>query len=69
MITATGWSVAQVSATPWPDVLDLLAYWKKQPPVHVLLKAFMGGESSSGDGQVFDAPTEDQLRAGIADFV
>jgi hypothetical protein len=33
---------AQVDATPWPDVLDLLDYWADNPPVHQLLKGFMG---------------------------
>ena len=28
----------QLNATPWPDILDLLEYWSRNPPLNVLAK-------------------------------
>ena len=42
LITGTGWTVPELDATPWPDVMDLIDYWADHPPVHQLLAGFMG---------------------------
>jgi hypothetical protein len=42
IVTATGWTIRELDATPWPDVLDLLDYWTASPPVHVMVRAYMG---------------------------
>lgn len=54
MITATGWTWDQVDSLTWPQVLELLTYWKQQPPTHVLVKAFFMGdkeESRPSEGE------------------
>jgi hypothetical protein len=54
--------------------LDLLAYWAISPPVHVLVRAYMGGGGNgSGGGKAeTDTMTEDDalaiLEAGIVRF-
>jgi hypothetical protein len=65
LITATGWTARTVDATPWPDVLDLLDYWKVSPPVHVLVRAYMGGGSEE---KAVTPMTEAELAAGIVGF-
>lgn len=37
-MTACGYTSAQIDAMPFPAYLDLVAYWHKNPPVHLLLK-------------------------------
>ena len=58
-----------MSATPWPDVLDLLDYWKVCPPVHIMVKAYLGGGK---DEKATSTMTEDDalatLEAGIVGF-
>jgi len=39
IVTATGWRPAEIDAMSLCDVLDLLAYWSDNPPVHVILAA------------------------------
>ena len=48
----------QVRSLLWPDVLNQLDYWAENPPLHLLVKAFMG---------IKDAPEEKPLSA--ADFI
>lgn len=71
IITGAGWTAAEVDATPWPDVLDLLGYWKHHPPVHVLARSFFAGGSGKGSArgslsQGIDNATPEQLAAAIA---
>lgn len=63
-MTGTGWTSRQVDETPWPDVKDLLNYWKEYPPVHILVRPFFAGGGSS-DGKVYEEPDEEQLAQGI----
>ncbi len=44
LISGTGWTFQELDASPWPDVLDLLEYWRTSPPVHVLVRAYLGYE-------------------------
>lgn len=46
-----------LNGTPWPDVLELLAYWKENPPLHLLLKGFMGIETKK-EGKAEELPTQ-----------
>lgn len=39
IITATGWSRAEVEALTLHEVNELLAYWNEHPPAHLLLAA------------------------------
>ena len=45
LVTATGWTVAELDRTPWPDVMDLLDYWAECPPLHLMVRAYMGYKS------------------------
>ena len=42
LVTATGWTIRELDETPWPVVLDLLEYWADSPPLHLMVKAYMG---------------------------
>lgn len=42
MVTALGWTFDQVGRCSFRDALDLIDYWEKCPPVHLLLKGFTG---------------------------
>ncbi len=50
-----------------PQVDELTAYWAENPPVHILVKAYMGVDTKgrSGGGH---KPDEDELRALAASF-
>ena len=61
-MTATGWTVQQLEATPWPDISDLRKYWQNHPPVHVLVAAFFEKKDTAR------TPTEDELEQGIQGF-
>ena len=52
IVTVTGWTLPQLGATPWPDVLDLLDYWAENPPVHLMVKAYLGIESKDSEDYV-----------------
>ena len=43
-VTVTGWTIPQLNATPWPDTQDLLDYWFDNPPLHLMVKAYLGIE-------------------------
>ena len=42
LMTACGYTPAEIDALPFPAYLDLLAYWRRNPPAHMLLKWFVG---------------------------
>ena len=44
ILTVQGWLPHELDTCPWPTVLDLLDYWYDNPPVHLLVKAYMGIE-------------------------
>jgi hypothetical protein len=70
IITATGWTPREVDVTPWPDVMDLLHYWRHHPPIHILTHGFFGGNGAGkgSAGKVIENTTENQLRSAIASF-
>ena len=41
-MTACGYTPAEIDATPFPAYLDLLKYWQKNPPTHLLMKWHVG---------------------------
>lgn len=54
----------ELEATPWPDVLELMAYWTTFPPVHVLVKNGFFKEAERPK----TLRTEEELQAAIKDF-
>jgi hypothetical protein len=46
-------------------VLDLLSYWGKHPPVHVMVKAYLYGDK---DDRAVTPMSEAELAAGIVGF-
>jgi hypothetical protein len=40
--TACGYRRAEIDDMTLPDYLELAAYWKKNPPLHLLIKAALG---------------------------
>ena len=42
IVTTTGWTLPELNATPWPDVMDLLEYWASNPPLHRLVAIYLG---------------------------
>lgn len=41
-MTAAGWTSEEFDATPLPVVFELLEYWSKNPPTHVIQAAKAG---------------------------
>jgi len=37
-MTACGYTPLEIDALPFPAYLDLLKYWSRNPPAHLLLK-------------------------------
>ena len=33
-----------MDATPWSEVADLLDYWEECPPLHLMVKSYLGIE-------------------------
>jgi hypothetical protein len=48
IITATGWTFAQLNESSFCDVAELLRYWQEEPPAHVLLALRYLGASKRG---------------------
>jgi hypothetical protein len=48
--TGTGWRWPDLDALTLPQVDELMLYWKKQPPTHLLVATYMGykGEAERG---------------------
>lgn len=63
ILTGTGWTVRELEETPWPQVTELLAYWKTFPPVHILVGNFF--EKKEG---AWKKPTEDDLDQVVQEF-
>ncbi len=41
-MTGCGFTPAEIDALPFPAYLDLLAYWRRNPPTHLLMKWYVG---------------------------
>ena len=41
-MTECGYRVDEIDAMPFPAYLDLITYWTKNPPSHLLLKWHVG---------------------------
>lgn len=65
MISATGWTVQEVDATPWPDLLDLLDYLDNNPPLHVMIRGFLGIKGRTKAPTEPQSVTMDQVLAAI----
>lgn len=49
IVTVTGWTIPALDATPWPDVADLLDYWAVNPPLHLMVKTYLGIQDPHDD--------------------
>lgn len=50
VITATGWTLPVVDALTMDEANDLLGYWRSYPPVHLLVRGFVGMEDPPATG-------------------
>ena len=64
LVTATGWTIRELDATPWPDVLDLLDYWSECPPLHLMVKAYLGIKAPKEEKTM----TTDEFMQGLKGF-
>jgi len=48
-----------------PQVDELAAYWNQNPPLHLMVKAYMGIKSKSGPEGL---ATEDEIRDLVSQF-
>lgn len=69
MITTTGWTVRQVDETPWPDIQDLINYWMSNPPLHLMLKGFMGIDGKDTKNTKEFAPSSQEEIAAMAAMI
>lgn len=60
VILATGWTVPEIEACPWPDFAILLKYMKKNPPLYKMFRWANFEEEEKGH-----RPTEDELAQAI----
>ena len=66
IVTVTGWTIRELDATPWPDVMDLLDYWTANPPLHLMVKGYLGiKEPEDDEHKVMDA---DELNGWLRSF-
>lgn len=52
----------------WPQLHDLMDYWKAHPPLHLLVQAFMGHEGAGAAVEEASVPTEQDLQALVGMF-
>lgn len=43
-ITVTGWTVREVDEMGFPEFTGLATYWAENPPLHLMVKAYLGIE-------------------------
>lgn len=60
VVASTGWSIESVEAKTLPELKPLLEYWNENPPLHLLIKAFMGFEGKGERLDDGDSPEADQ---------
>jgi len=58
IVSATGWTIRELDETPWPDALDLLDYWLDCPPVHLMVKDYMGIKDHKDEAPVSVTPEQ-----------
>jgi len=52
----------ELDATPWPEVADLLAYWSQNPPLHLMVKAYLGFKPKRDDEMITPTQMMQQLQ-------
>lgn len=65
VVTATGWTIQQLDATPWPAVMDLIDYWADNPPVHRLVAAYLGVKPKRKRKKPQEQPTDLQALVNL----
>jgi hypothetical protein len=65
VVTATGWTYAELYETSICDVLELLQAWRVEPPVHIILGARYLGLGRNGPSAVTRAATPVDAEAQI----
>jgi len=51
-----------LDATPWPEVQDLLDYWVDYPPLHLMVRAYLGIGQEDEDHEEM---TPEQMQAWV----
>ena len=64
-VTATGWTLPQLEAIPWPEALDLLDYWSRNPPIHMAVQGMLGIEHEDPEQEVIRPYSEADIDALI----
>ncbi len=67
-VTATGWTLPELEAIPWPEALDLLDYWAHNPPIHMAVQGMLGIEHEEPGQEAHQVMSEAELDAWIRGF-
>ncbi len=46
LITGTGWTFEELDAQPFSRCTELFEYWEADPQLHLMVKAYLGYETS-----------------------
>ena len=38
----TGWTIEHIYSLPFIEITELLDYWADNPPVHIMVRAYLG---------------------------
>ena len=65
-MTATGWNYRTIDNLTLHEVTELTDYWNANPPVHLLVKAFIGYDNSKAN--TINEPDQNELEGLVNAF-
>ena len=68
MISVTGWTFEYIDGLIWPQLMQLFKYWRKHPPLHILVQGIASGMAGKLVGED-DSPPEPRQHVQSADEI
>jgi hypothetical protein len=55
-MTAMGWKLEDIEEMPFADIVQLFEYWAEYPPLHLMVRTYMGYKSVPKEDQPKEKP-------------
>ena len=63
----TGWTFDYIDGLTWPRLMHLFRYWRKHPPLHILVQGIASGMAGKLVGEDEATPAEPKKHVQSAD--
>lgn len=63
-MTVTGWRFREIGRTPFRKIVKLFKYWQSYPPLHVMVRNYLGIEDAKAEPNMIETAQAIKILGG-----